>query len=67
MAARSNPSTPDRDRPDSAPGTRSHEDDADDSPLDSLGKAIVDPILSSQPTTPADEVHDQRHPEEKKR
>lgn len=44
---------------------RAHKD-TDDSPLNSLGKAIVDPVLSSQPTTPADAVHDHRHPAEKK-
>lgn len=52
------------------PGTRpgAHRDEpSDDSPLDSLGKAIVDPVLSSQPTTPADVVHERRHPDEKKR
>ncbi|CAN7171211.1 hypothetical protein [Rhizobacter sp. LjRoot28] len=62
MAARSNPSAPDVETRPSEAGN-----DTDDSPLDSLGKAIVDPVLSSQPTTPADIVHDQRHPDEKKR
>jgi hypothetical protein len=62
--------TPPRGSDRAAPETRpvpERDEAADDSPLDSLGKAIVDPVLSSQPTTPADIVHDQRHPDEKKR
>lgn len=61
--------TPPRGSSRPAPGTRpdpERHDATDDGPLDSLGKAIVDPVLSSQPTTPADMVHEQRHPAEKK-
>lgn len=65
MAPRSNPSAADLDTRQSA--TDPADKVKDDSPLDSLGKAIVDPVLSSQPTTPADVVHERRHPDEKKR
>lgn len=33
----------------------------EDNILESLGKAIVDPVLTSQPETPADVAHERRH------
>lgn len=58
---------PGRERAAPVLGPDTDDDGPEDGPLESLGKAVVDPIVSTQPETPADKVHERNHPEEKKR
>lgn len=62
------PRTTDRAAANSRPdghGDATARPEEDDNLLESLGKAIVDPVLTAQPETPADEAHERRHRHDK--